>query len=196
MGGRLRLEVFLKKFVVALLGSFILLAFLAIPADAEIQHWNWWNIGRVHHVNDVVKHVRHANFIRYQKHHRHHEPALPPIVVAHISIGWQSMNVQVNGFPYASWQVSTARAGYHTPRGSYHAIRLARVYYSKKYDNSPMPNSVFFYGGFAIHGTGHISGLGHPASHGCVRVHPNNAATFYALVEKYGMSRTQIILTD
>ena len=106
------------------------------------------------------------------------------------------MAVTVNGWPAEYWNVSTARPGYHTPRGTYGVTRLAKVYFSRKYDNSPMPNSVFFHGGFAIHGTGHISGLGHPASHGCVRVHPNNALAFYNLVEKYGPKRTRIILTD
>jgi hypothetical protein len=183
----------LKKFLFALFGVFAVFALLLSPAEASVQHWNWWNLSPVHHVHHI-KHIKHANYMR--KHHGHHMPALPPIVVANINISSQSMSVKVNGWPEGYWKVSTARSGYHTPRGSYRAIRLARVYYSKKYDNSPMPNSVFFYGGFAIHGTGHISGLGHPDSHGCVRLHPSNAAAFYALVERYGMSRTRIVLTD
>ena len=51
------------------------------------------------------------------------------------------------------WTVSTGRDGYTTPSGSFRAIRLEEVYYSKKYDDAPMPNAVFFYGGYAIHGT-------------------------------------------
>ena len=130
------------------------------------------------------------------KSHRWMIPRQPPAVMARIDIGAQSMAVTVEGEDYAYWPVSTARAGYHTPRGSYGAIRLARVYYSKKYDNSPMPNSVFFYGGYAIHGTYHISGLGHPASHGCVRLAPGNAAQLYSLVQQYGMARTRIEIAD
>ena len=56
--------------------------------------------------------------------------------------------------------------------------------------------AVFFHGGYAIHGTGSIRSLGRPASHGCVRLHPNNAAALYALVQKYGPRRTRITLTD
>ena len=78
--------------------------------------------------------------------------------------------------PTAYWKVSTARSGYYTPRGTFGVTRTAKVYYSRKYDNSPMPNSVFFHGGYAIHGTGYIKNLGRPASHGCVRLHPQNAA--------------------
>jgi lipoprotein-anchoring transpeptidase ErfK/SrfK len=123
-------------------------------------------------------------------------PAPPPIVEVNIDISQQTMGVWVNGWPHGFWRVSTAREGYHTPRGSYRVQRTAEVYYSKKYDNSPMPYSVFFTGGVAIHGTGHINSLGRPASHGCVRLHPNNAADLYALVQEYGAARTHIILVD
>ncbi|MBG1231258.1 L,D-transpeptidase [Aestuariivirga litoralis] len=120
----------------------------------------------------------------------------PGNVVAHIDISSQRLDLTVNGIPYGSYAVSTARAGYHTPRGRYGVTRLAKVYYSKKYDNAPMPNSVFFYGGYAIHGTGHIANLGRPASHGCVRLAPQNAAMLFSLVQKYGARHTRIILTD
>jgi len=46
--------------------------------------------------------------------------------------------------------------------------------------------------GFAIHGTTDIRRLGGPASHGCVRLHPSNAATLYALVERSGRDNTRI----
>jgi lipoprotein-anchoring transpeptidase ErfK/SrfK len=120
----------------------------------------------------------------------------PAAVRVHVDIGSQTMSVNVNGFPYGYWRVSTARSGYHTPRGNYRVTRTAKVYFSKKYDNSPMPNSVFFYGGYAIHGTYHVGSLGHPASHGCVRLHPSNAARLYSLVQRYGARNTVITLTD
>jgi lipoprotein-anchoring transpeptidase ErfK/SrfK len=126
----------------------------------------------------------------------HRTPLPPPIVVVEIRIASQSMSVWVDDWPYGFWKVSTARDGYYTPRGTYRAQRTAAVYYSKKYDNAPMPNSVFFYGGYAIHGTEHISALGRPASHGCVRLKPENAAALYDLVERYGIGRTQIKLMD
>jgi lipoprotein-anchoring transpeptidase ErfK/SrfK len=59
-----------------------------------------------------------------------------------------------------------------------------------------MPHSIFFHHGFAIHGTGYVSRLGRPASHGCVRLHPNNAATLFALVKEHGMRRTTITIAD
>jgi lipoprotein-anchoring transpeptidase ErfK/SrfK len=120
----------------------------------------------------------------------------PPIVNVIIDVSSQSMSVRVNGWYYGSWKVSTARSGYHTPRGSYRVQRTARVYYSKKYDNAPMPNSVFFYGGYAIHGTYHVKNLGRPASHGCVRISPTNSAALYGLVQRYGRSATKITIVD
>ena len=52
-------------------------------------------------------------------------------------------------------------------------------------------NSIFYHG-FAIHGTNDLRRLGGPASHGCVRLHPSNAATLYALVERNGRGSTRI----
>jgi lipoprotein-anchoring transpeptidase ErfK/SrfK len=127
---------------------------------------------------------------------RKRAPAPPPIVEVGIDISSQSMNVWVDGWPYGFWKVSTARDGYYTPRGRYRVQRTAAVYYSKKYDNAPMPHSVFFKGGYAIHGTTQVRALGRPASHGCVRLAPANAARLYALVKRYGAARTQITLTD
>jgi lipoprotein-anchoring transpeptidase ErfK/SrfK len=113
-------------------------------------------------------------------------------VVAKIDISSQQMNVIVNGRHYASWKVSTGRRGYRTPTGSYRPKWLARMHYSRKYNNSPMPHSIFFRGGYAIHGTNYIRNLGRPASHGCVRLHPRNAKTLFSLVRQYGMKNTRI----
>jgi len=139
-------------------------------------------------------HHHHHHRRHHKKHHR--KPAPPPIVVAHVYVGSQTMTVAVNDFSYGSWQVSTRGNGFHTPRGVFRAQRMARVYYSKKYDNSPMPNSVFFAGGNAIHGTYHYRSLGRAVSHGCVRLLPEHAAELFALVERYGMARTRVIVSD
>jgi lipoprotein-anchoring transpeptidase ErfK/SrfK len=119
-----------------------------------------------------------------------------PAVNVVIDISSQSMSVKVSGWPYGRWKVSTARSGYHTPRGVFRVQRTAKVYYSRKYDNSPMPNSVFFKGGYAIHGSYHVKSLGRPASHGCVRLHPSHAARLYKLVKKYGSRSTRITIVN
>lgn len=116
-------------------------------------------------------------------------------IVAKIDLSSQRMNVYVNGAAKYTWPVSTARRGYRTPVGTYRPQSLQRMHYSKKYHNSPMPHSIFFRGGYAIHGTGAVKSLGRPASHGCVRLHPDNAATLYSLVQNHGPRNTRIVIT-
>ncbi|MCW2309140.1 L,D-transpeptidase [Rhodobium gokarnense] len=115
-------------------------------------------------------------------------------VVARIDLSQQKMRVIVNGRQTYSWPVSTARRGYRTPTGTYRPKVLKRMHYSSKYHNSPMPHSVFFRGGYAIHGTNAIRRLGRPASHGCVRLHPANARRLYQLIRQHGMRNTQIVI--
>ena len=115
-------------------------------------------------------------------------------VVVDIDRAVQRMAVTVDGAPRYNWRVSTARRGYITPPGTYHPEMLARHWFSRKYYNSPMPHSIFFYGGFAIHGTYDIARLGGPASHGCVRLDPNHAAILYGLVAHEGMRNTTIVV--
>jgi lipoprotein-anchoring transpeptidase ErfK/SrfK len=122
-------------------------------------------------------------------------PALAGSITATIDLSEQRMHVYVNGFPRYTWAVSTARRGYRTPVGTYRPQRLERMWYSRKYDMSPMPHSIFFKGGYAIHGTEYIKSLGKPASHGCVRLHPDNAARLFSLVREIGAGNTRIVVT-
>ncbi len=107
----------------------------------------------------------------------------------------QQMTVSVDGAPRYRFTVSTGRPGLGTPSGTFHPERMELTWFSKKYYNSPMPHSIFFHGGFAIHGSYEIDALGGPASHGCIRLHPDNAATLYALVERQGMAATTIVVS-
>jgi lipoprotein-anchoring transpeptidase ErfK/SrfK len=113
-------------------------------------------------------------------------------VKAVIDLGEQRMRVYVDGEHEYTWKVSTARRGYVTPTGSFKPQWLSRMHYSRKYDNAPMPYSVFYDKGFAIHGTQSIHRLGQTASHGCVRLHTDNAKTFFSLVRKHGKPNTSI----
>jgi lipoprotein-anchoring transpeptidase ErfK/SrfK len=117
-------------------------------------------------------------------------------LLAKVDISSQTMTVSEYGRVVYRWKVSTARPGYRTPRGSYRPIRLHRMWRSRKYHNSPMPYSVFFHGGYAIHGTYETRNLGRPASHGCVRLHPEDAATFFALVKEAGAGNTRIVVAN
>jgi len=116
-------------------------------------------------------------------------------VLISVDKSMQQMSVSVDGMPRYRWVVSTGRAGYGTPSGTYRPQRMERTWFSKEYYNSPMPHSIFFHGGYAIHGSYEIHRLGGPASHGCIRLHPANAATLFALVKQRGMGDTTIVVS-
>ena len=120
----------------------------------------------------------------------------PPVITlnADINLTSQQLTVSSGGKVLHVWPISSGRAGYETPRGTFRPQWAARMHYSRKYDDAPMPHSVFFNGGVATHGT-HATGLlGRPASHGCVRLSPSAAATFYSLVHKHGFRSTRIVV--
>jgi len=115
-------------------------------------------------------------------------------VVITVDKSSQHLSVSLDGKLLYAWPVSTARWGYHTPNGSYTPERLEVKWYSHKYDMSPMPHSIFFNGGYAIHGSYEIAHLGRPASHGCIRLNPKHAAILFALVQAH-RSDTLIVVT-
>ncbi|HEY8030908.1 MAG TPA: L,D-transpeptidase [Methylocella sp.] len=108
----------------------------------------------------------------------------------------QQMTVSLNGVERYQWRVSTGRAGYSTPSGTYTATSMNEIWYSKQWDNSPMPHSIFFMkDGHAIHGSFEVKNLGQPVSHGCVRISPKNAAILFALVKENGLGNTQVVVS-
>jgi lipoprotein-anchoring transpeptidase ErfK/SrfK len=117
-------------------------------------------------------------------------------VVVQIDKSSQRMAVRVDGMMRYNWPVSTGRGGYGTPSGVFRPQTMARRWFSRRYYNSPMPHAIFFYHGFAIHGTYELSRLGGPASHGCVRLHPSHAAALFALVERNGRGNTRIEISN
>ena len=116
-------------------------------------------------------------------------------VVARIDISEQRLHLYVNGAKRATWAVSTGRGRYRTPTGTFRVQSLHRHHYSSRYNNAPMPYSVFFHRGYAIHGTDQVRYLGRPASHGCVRLHPRNAAALYNIIRQHGSGSTRITVT-
>lgn len=117
-------------------------------------------------------------------------------LVARVDVTAQKMVVTHLGKVVHEWPVSTAREGYDTPRGQYRPQRVHKMWYSRTYDNSPMPFAVFYDRGWAIHGTSAVKELGTPASHGCVRLATSDAETFYRLVRQVGAGNTRIIVEN
>jgi lipoprotein-anchoring transpeptidase ErfK/SrfK len=123
-------------------------------------------------------------------------PALAERIVAHVSIASQEMKVYHESRLIYTWPVSTAKAGKITPAGTYSPEFLSRNHRSKRYNNAPMPFAIFYDGNYAIHGTDQIKRLGQPASHGCVRLHPDNAKILFEMVKAEGMENMRVVIVN
>jgi lipoprotein-anchoring transpeptidase ErfK/SrfK len=108
------------------------------------------------------------------------------LVQINIDLTSQAMIVHSGTGETYVWPISSGRAGHATPRGVFRPRALYAMVHSAKYGNAPMPHSIFFYGQYAIHGTTAVGNLGRPASHGCVRISPANAATLFTMVQRQG----------
>lgn len=117
-------------------------------------------------------------------------------VYAHVVKAEQKLYLYLNGRLEYTWFVSSGGVGHTTPDFDKHPDgRIYDRYTSTKFPGGNynglgnMPYAVFIKDGFAIHGTtqGNFSRLGTPASHGCVRVHPENGKIFNRLVRQFGV---------
>jgi len=120
--------------------------------------------------------------------------ALAAKLVATVNLSTQTMTVKQGGVVKYRWAVSTARRGKVTPTGSWSAKWTSKNHKSSRYNNAPMPYSVFYSGNYAVHGTYQSKLLGRPASAGCVRLSVSNAATFYSMAKQVGLKNTRIIV--
>jgi len=117
-------------------------------------------------------------------------------ILINIDKSRQEMSVFVDGIEKYTWPVSTGKRGYSTPSGTYTASSMNEIWYSKQWDNAPMPHAIFYMkDGHAIHGTLEERNLGKPASHGCVRISRANATALFALVKETGLKNTQVVLS-
>jgi len=123
-------------------------------------------------------------------------PAAASNLVARVIISEQTMHVFHGGQLLYEWPVSTARTGKITPTGEWTAQWLSRNHRSSRYNNAPMPFSIFYSGHYAVHGTDQISMLGRPASAGCIRLHPDNARILFDMARAEGLQNTRIVVID
>jgi hypothetical protein len=117
-------------------------------------------------------------------------------LLVNISKSQQRVSVTIDGTEAYRWAVSTGRRGHDTPAGNFRPQRLERHWYSRQYEMTPMPWAMFFHRGYAMHATTEVTNLGRVASHGCVRLRPDNAATLYSLVRRQGMANTKIVVLN
>jgi L,D-transpeptidase catalytic domain len=106
----------------------------------------------------------------------------------------QHMTVSIDGVTRYVFPVSTGRPGYDTPSGVFHPRWMSVLHYSKLYEDAPMPHSIFFTSGYAIHGFTDTPFGAAAVSHGCVRLPPGDAALLFRLVKQDGMANTTIVI--
>lgn len=113
----------------------------------------------------------------------------------------QRIYLYIDGALTYTWKTSTGKPGYTTPDFDRHPNgRIYDRYTSGKYPGGDynglgnMPYAVFISGGYAIHGTprGNWSRLGQTASHGCIRLHPDNGQIFNVLVRRNGIKNVWV----
>ena len=122
-------------------------------------------------------------------------PAAADLLIT-IDKAQQRMIVARDGMPLYDWPVSTGQKNFDTPAGEFKPFRMEADHRSREWDDAPMPHSIFFTQiGHAIHGSFDVKKLGRPASHGCVRLHPDNAAILFKLVRAEKMANTRVVLT-
>ncbi len=124
------------------------------------------------------------------------EVAYEHSVVARVDLSEQTMRVYIDNRLTYIWWVSTGLGGHRTPTGEWNAYWLSPNHRSSLYNNAPMPWSVFFNGNYAVHGTTAIDNLGSPASHGCIRLHPDNAEIFFRLTEEVGLDQSLVMVVE
>ena len=117
----------------------------------------------------------------------------------------QTMYLYIRGQLQGTWKISSGIPGRGTPNFDKHPDgRIYDRYTSLKFPGGDyqglgnMPYAVFISGGFAIHGTAQSNWkrLGSKASHGCIRIHPDNAYYFNRLVRQVGVRYTWITVQE
>jgi hypothetical protein len=110
-----------------------------------------------------------------------------------VNLSNQTLTARTPDGDVRNWAISSGRTGFRTIRGTYRPYMLKTYHWSRKY-RGHMPHSIFFKGGYAIHGTTYVSRLGTPASSGCIRLHPAHAKELFNMVKRYGQSSTRIAI--
>jgi hypothetical protein len=121
-------------------------------------------------------------------------PPAPITLVLKADLGRQRLTVVEHGEVEHVWPISSGAAGYATKTGTFRPQWASRMHYSRQYEMAPMPHAVFFNKGAAFHGTHAVRYLGRPASHGCIRLAPRNAAQLYRLVHRHGFHQTKVVV--
>lgn len=122
--------------------------------------------------------------------------AAAKLAVIRVKISLDTQRLTVEGPELnKAFKISSGLAPEHGTPGSGRCFSpdfIESMHYSSLYNKAPMPNSVFFNGNIAIHGTEAEKLLGRPASHGCIRLSKADAKTFFDVVKANGRANVSI----
>ncbi len=120
-----------------------------------------------------------------------------------VNITQQRLYLYVDGNLTNTFVVTTGDAKHKTPTMDRRPSGpMYEKYTSKKFPGGDymglgnMPYVMFIKGGYAIHGTtkGNILLLGKKISHGCIRLHPDNAKIVYELIQAKGLENVWVTI--
>ncbi len=117
-------------------------------------------------------------------------------VLAHIVLSEQRLHLYVDGEKVDTWKISGGLRPGWTHTGTFRPQFLSKNHRSSIFGGAPMPYSIFYDRDWAVHGTTAVKRLGSPASRGCVRLDPKNAAVLFNLVAKQGKKNSVIWITE
>jgi hypothetical protein len=107
-----------------------------------------------------------------------------------VSINQQKLHLYSNGEQVAETLVATGVPQHPTPTGAFSIVQKQLLHHSNIYSGAPMPfMERITWSGVALH---EGVNLGHPASHGCIRMSHDFAVRLYA-VSKLG---AEVFITD
>src|SRR5262249_14619236 len=155
----------------------LVLAAGATPAAAAYWFGGWHGGGHKHkstHRSHEPKAADHADKEPFGQ-----VPKGPQQIV--ISINQQKLHLYSNGVHVADTSIATGVAAHPTPLGVFSIIQKQIFHRSNIYSNAPMPfMQRITWSGVAMH---EGKDIGHPASHGCIRMPHDFAVRLYRLTK-------------
>lgn len=154
-----------------------------------------FNLAQIHHKDSIKNVALDTNTCRQ----------IQCRIWARVSKKEQMLYLYIDGKMVDTFKVSTGDKRHETPLMDLRPSGpIFKKYTSRKFPGGNynglgnMPYVVFIRGGYALHGTtrGNIPKLGKKASHGCVRLHPDNAKIFNELVRRAGLANTWVTIEE